>query len=142
MKPPGPSEIYGHSATLMKNNPRRVVNVDCYYEYAYERGRIEALGAELVLKRAVTEDEIIATSQDADIVLLETAHTPMTARVIEELKNCRAIVKYSVGYENVDVAAASKLGIVVANSADFCTEEVSDHAIALLLAAVRRITIL
>jgi len=120
----------------------QVVNVDCYYEYACELEMLKALEADLVLRRSEKEDDIIAACRDADIVLLETVHTPMTARVIEQLKDCRAIIKYAVGYDNVDVAAASKAGIVVANSADYCTDEVSDQAVALLLAAVRRISLL
>jgi D-3-phosphoglycerate dehydrogenase len=118
----------------------QVVNVDCYYEdYNRERHVLKALEADLVMKRSEKEEAIIAASREADIVLLETAHTPMTARVIGQLKGCRAIIKYSVGFDNVDVPAATEAGIVVANSADFCTEEVSDQTVALLLAAVRRV---
>ena len=117
----------------------QVVNVDCKYEYAYERERLKPLNVDLVLKVAQTEDEIIALCSNADIVLMETVHTPMTAKVIAALKDCRALIKYSVGYENIDVGAASQRGIVVANSADFCTEEVSDHTVALILGSVRRI---
>jgi len=120
----------------------QVGNVDCRYEYAYERRKYAAFDADLILRKAENEDDIIAACREADIILLETQNTPVTARVIRELRNCRAIIKYSVGYENVDVAVATQSGIVVANSADFCTEEVSDHAIALLLAAVRRISLL
>ncbi len=123
----------------MKDRPQ-VVNVDCYYDYSGERRLLQALDADLVLKRSETEDDIIAACRNADIVLLETAHTPMTARVIGQLPRCQAIIKYSVGYDNVDVTAATEAGLVVANAADFCTEEVSDQTVAMLLAAVRRIT--
>ena len=47
---------------------------------------------------------------------------------------------YGVGYDIIDVSAASQAGIVVANVADYCTEEVSDHAAALILAIARRVT--
>jgi D-3-phosphoglycerate dehydrogenase len=120
----------------------QVVNVDCYYDYTGELQLLKRLDADLVLRRAEKEDDVISACRAADIVLLETVQTPMTARVIEQMKSCRAIIKYAVGYDNVDVAAATKSGIVVANSADFCTEEVSDHTVALLLAAVRRISLL
>jgi D-3-phosphoglycerate dehydrogenase / 2-oxoglutarate reductase len=120
----------------------QVVNVDCYYDYSRERRLLEAFDADLVLQRAQNEDEVIAACRDADIALLETVHTPMTARVIEQMQCCRAIIKYAVGYDNVDVSAASDAGIVVANSADYCTEEVSDQTVAMLLAAVRRVPFL
>jgi len=118
----------------------QIINLDCNRaDYEQERKAFEALGADLLLRKARTEDEIIGLCRAADIVLLEAAGTPLTARVIDTLENCRAIIKYSVGYENVDLAAASRRGIVVANAAEFCTEEVSDHTVALLLACVRRI---
>ena len=119
-----------------------MVNIDCNFDYAYERQRLQALGAELFLQRAGTEKEMLAAAAEADILLLENADKPVTARVIAGLRRCRAIVKYGVGVDNIDIAAASALGIVVCNAADFCTEEVSDHAAGLLLAAARRITVM
>jgi len=120
--------------------PFRVVNIDCNFDYAYERDRLAPLGIELVLRKSVTEDEIIAACADVDAVFLEGTKTPMTARVIEALPaRCRLIAKYAVGVDNVDVAAATRAGIVVANAADFCTEEVSDHAVALIVGAARQV---
>lgn len=121
----------------------QVINVDGYYrDYGGERRLLTALDADLIMRRSETEKSLVDACREADIVLLETAHTPMTARVIEQMKSCRAIIKYAVGYDNVDVQAASEAGIVVAHSADYCTEEVSDQTVALLLAAVRRIPFL
>ncbi len=117
----------------------QVVNVDCNFVYDPERSQIEAAGGELVLRRAKTEDEIIAACADATVVLLEFPHTPLTARVISALPACRAIIRYGVGIESVDQPEATRRGVVVANTADFCTEEVSDHAAALLLASARKI---
>jgi D-3-phosphoglycerate dehydrogenase / 2-oxoglutarate reductase len=117
----------------------QVVNVDCNFTYTEEKRRIEAAGADLVLRKARTEAEIIAAGSQAAVVLLENADTPMTARVISALPELRAIIRYGVGIESVDQAEATSRGVVVANAADFCTEEVSDHAAALLLASVRRI---
>jgi len=122
----------------MPNRPQ-VVNVDCNFTYDLERQRIEAAGADLVLRLARTEAEIIAACADAAIILLEHADTPLTARVISALPACRAIIRYGVGVDSIDVAAATKCGVVVANSADFCTEEVSDHAVALLLTSAKRV---
>jgi D-3-phosphoglycerate dehydrogenase len=122
----------------MKSRPK-VVNIDCNFDYAYERERLDKLGIDLVERKAVTEDEIIQATQDADFLLVEGAKTPITAKVINALPRCRLIAKYAVGVDNVDIPAASARGIVVANAADYCTEEVSDHAVALLLASVRRV---
>ena len=117
----------------------QVVNVDCNFVYDTERKQIEAAGGELVLRPAKSEEEIIAACADATVVLLEFPNTPFTARVISALPACRAIIRYGVGIESVDQLEANRRGVVVANTADFCTEEVSDHAAALLLACARRV---
>lgn len=120
--------------------PRLVaVNIDCNFDYAYERRRLAERGIDLHERKSAGEDEIRRACADADAVILEGAKTPMTARVIGSLGRCRVIAKYAVGVDNIDVAAATQAGIVVANAADYCTEEVSDHAVALLLAAARRV---
>jgi D-3-phosphoglycerate dehydrogenase len=123
----------------MSSRPQ-IVNTDCNFTYDLERARIEAAGADLVLRKARTEEEIIAACQAAEMILFENADTPLTARVIAALPACRAIVRYGVGVDSIDVPAATRHGVVVANAADFCTEEVSDHAVALILAGARRIT--
>jgi D-3-phosphoglycerate dehydrogenase len=124
----------------MKPRPK-VVNVDCLYpeHYAYERQRIEAIGADFILRKAESESEIIAACADAEFVVLERVSRPFTARMIGTLRECREIIASGVGYEGIDVAAASQHGIVVSNAADYCTEEVADHAVAMLLASVRRL---
>ena len=55
------------------------------------------------------------------------------------MPRCRCVVRYGVGVDNVEVAAATDLGIVVANVVDFCTEEVANHALLLLLACAKRL---
>ncbi|MEO6003681.1 MAG: C-terminal binding protein [Opitutus sp.] len=117
----------------------QAVNIDCNFDYAYERRRLDAAGIDLVERKCPTEDEIIAACANADAVIVEGAKTPLTARVINALPRCRVIAKYAVGVDNIDIAAATQAGIVVANAADYCTEEVSDHTVALLLGAARRV---
>ena len=115
------------------------VNVDCNFSYPYERERLARHGIDLIERKSATEDAIIDASAAADAVIVEGTKTPMTARVIASLKRCRVIAKMAVGVDNVDLAGATQAGIVVANAADYCTEEVSDHAVALLLASARKI---
>ena len=124
----------------------KVLNIDCAYiespGYEYERRRIESAGGELVLSKAPTEDAIVEACPQANIVLVEYPVTPITARVAANLPQCWAIVKYGVGLDNVDIAAATEHGIVVCNAAEYCVEEVSDHTVGLLLAGLRRIVVL
>lgn len=84
-----------------------------------------------------TEEDLIETCQDAEGILVEYA--PVTRRVLEQLKHCRIVSVASTGYDNVDAAAAQELGIAVANVPNYCTEEVADHTLALILSAWRQI---
>jgi D-3-phosphoglycerate dehydrogenase len=106
-------------------------------DYAEERSWVESAGAELQLTNARQEDALIANLRDADVVLVSDA--PVTRRVMENMPRCRCVVRYGVGVDTVDVAAATDLGIVVANVVDFCTEEVANHALLLLLACAKRL---
>ena len=65
----------------------------------------------------------------------------ITKRTLDRLKNCKVIARAGVGYNNVDFEYAGKLGIPVVNVPDYGTNEVADHALALLLSAARRINI-
>lgn len=67
-------------------------------------------------------------------------HGPqVTAEVVARLQNCRAIIRNGVGFDSVDVAAATRAGIAVCNVPDYGTEEVADHALALTLALYRQL---
>ncbi len=104
-------------------------------EFREERQGLGDLDCDLVATEAAGEDELIANVRDADVVL--TAAASITRRVLDSLPRCRAVVRYGIGLDRVDVDAATDNGIVVAHVLDFCTEEVSNHAIALLLALAR-----
>lgn len=102
-----------------------------------ERAVLEPLGVELRPQQCRSEDEVIALAQEADAIL--NCYAKMSARVIQNLKRCRIIARYGIGVDNVDLAAATKAGILVTNVPDYCVDEVSDHALALLLALARKI---
>jgi len=102
-----------------------------------ERAGLGGLDCELVATEAADEDGLIANLREVDVVLVAAAQ--ITRRVLEGLPRCRAVVRYGIGVDNVDLEAATDCGIVVAHVLDFCTEEVSNHAIALLLALARRL---
>ena len=127
----------------------RVVNVDCDRPqkekdrlYAAERKAVEDLGGELVLLSAQTEEEIIRACAGARIILTEGLFTPITRRVLQALPDCWAVGRYGIGVDNIDVEAATDCGIVVFNVADYCVEEVADHAAALVVASARRVVVL
>jgi len=85
-----------------------------------------------------TEDEIIAAARDADAVI--TLMQPYSRRVIQGLEKCKLIFNGGTGFDTIDVQAATEKDICVANPGEYCTEEVAEHAIALLLDCARKIT--
>jgi D-3-phosphoglycerate dehydrogenase len=111
------------------------VTDDRYGSYAEEKAVLAEIGAELVVNDFKNEGEAIAGLASADGVLVNLF--PMTRKVIESLTRCRVLSRYGVGYDNVDVAAATAKGIWVTRVPDYSIEDVSDQALALLLACVR-----
>jgi D-3-phosphoglycerate dehydrogenase / 2-oxoglutarate reductase len=102
-----------------------------------EQRVLAPLDVELRPAQCKSEEKIIALTQGADAVL--NCYAKMTARVIESLDRCKIIARYGIGVDNVDLAAATRAKIVVTNVPDYCIDEVSDHALALLLALERQI---
>jgi D-3-phosphoglycerate dehydrogenase len=105
-----------------------------------EKEELAKVDAKLVGVDCATEDEIIEAAKDADVIITEGAR--MTRRVMERLTKCKAIVRYGIGYDTVDVDAATDNSILVVNIPDFCFEEVANHAIALLLACAKKLVFL
>jgi D-3-phosphoglycerate dehydrogenase len=103
-----------------------------------EQAIIESAGFELRVAQCKNEDEVIEHGRDADGVLAQYA--PIGARAINAFTRCRVIARYGTGVDIVDVEAATRRGIQVTNAPnEWCAEEVADHAVALWLAATRKI---
>ena len=122
-----------------ENRGKKIVISDYYYENLnLERREIARLkDAELFDYHCKTEEEVIEAARDADVLIVQFA--PITKRVIESLEHCKLIVRYAIGVDNIDVSAASEKGIYVANVPDYSLDEVSNHAIALLMACARKL---
>lgn len=102
-----------------------------------ERRAVEEAGGNLVVAQVTDEDRLVELCQDADGIL--TVRAPITRRVIEAMQRCRIIVRYGIGVDSVDIPAATERGIMVANVPDYCVDEVSDHALTLLMMLSRQI---
>src|SRR6185295_18426922 len=101
------------------------------------RAVLSAIGAELELAPHPTPDAILKLAAGADALLV--TYAKITAEMIGRMNRCRIISRFGIGVDNVDLAAATNAGIVVTKVPDYCIDEVSDHALALLLALVRKI---
>ncbi len=89
----------------------------------------------LASAQAVVESSAGPFSGDDVVGLL--SFEPVTAADLERLPSLRVISTPSVGFDHIDVAAATARGVVVSNVPDYCVDEMADHALALLLALVR-----
>ncbi|MEY8338057.1 C-terminal binding protein [Lachnospiraceae bacterium 62-35] len=108
-----------------------------YEDIAQEREIIRGAGIALEEYQIKEPKRLIGLVDDADAIV--TQYSDINADVIEHLKHCKMIIKYGIGVNNIDVDAATKKGIYVCNVPDYGVEEVSDHAIALMLAMVKKL---
>jgi len=99
---------------------------------------LSPLGGRIVADLSETEAKSIALAKDADAVIIGSI-PDFTERVIDSLQNCRILSRAGIGVDNIDLAAAKKKGITVTNVPDYCIEEVSDHAMALILSFARKL---
>lgn len=115
----------------------KVVYTDnIYRDNALERERFAQAGYDFCVASAHDEGTLIRECADADAVMVSFAE--INANVIGAMKKCKVIIRCGMGVNNVDIPAATAKGIMVANVQKYCLEEVSDHAMALMLTLVRK----
>jgi D-3-phosphoglycerate dehydrogenase len=114
-----------------------IIADDRYANYREEEDVLREVEADITVFRSGSAEDALRAFASADGILVNLF--PMTAEVIAGLKGCRVISRYGVGYDNVDVEAATRRGIWVTFVPDYCFEEVADHALALLLCCIRKI---
>ena len=121
------------------NHPRyRVLLTDrAWPDTTIEREILEPAGAELV--EATDTDEATLCRLVADAHAIAANWAPLTEAVVRAARQCRVICRTGIGLDNIAVATATELKIPVTNVPDYCVGEVTDHALALLLACARNI---
>lgn len=113
------------------------LNAETYPVEPEERAALREAGAEWLAVEGQAPQEIIAAAADCDALLVVSSRLP--AEVIQRLDRCRVIARLGAGTDRIEVAAATRRGIVVANVPDFCLHEQAEHTLALLLAFARRL---
>ncbi len=115
----------------------RIVRTDRELEMPHVDARLRAAGHELVLLAGGVSEEALAREVgDAELLLM--CYAPVTARVIESAPRLKGIVKYGVGIDAIDIAAAKSRGIAVVNVPEYAEETVAEGAFALLLALAKK----
>lgn len=109
-----------------------VVGYD-YLDFDLERRQLEKLGLNLKVTQCKNKKELIRAARKAKVILGQWFHTRVTKEVIKELEECEVIANYTTGYDKVDIEAATAKGIAVIFPPSYCTEEVANHTIGLLL---------
>jgi D-3-phosphoglycerate dehydrogenase len=105
----------------------------------WEKTELAKAGIELAAHQLKfrPEEEIIAATRDADVVVVNMVK--MTDAVISRMAKCRLLIRHGIGCDNVDIASCTRHGIPFAYQPDYCTEDVAEHAIALLFACARKL---
>jgi len=120
----------------------KVVITDHYYPDLNEEKKVfQNTGIKIIdcNGKCKTEEDVIRYTKNADAII--TQFVSITKRVIDNLNNCKIIVRYAIGLDIIDIKAATEKKIMVANVPDYCIEEVSNQALSLMLAVLRKITI-
>jgi len=98
---------------------------------------LDPLGAELIDGKCQKEEDVIALSKDADIIVTEIL--PIGEDIISASPNVKLVVANSIGYDMIDVSAATRRGIPACNNPDYCVQEVAEHTMALLFSLARKL---
>ncbi|WAC57160.1 C-terminal binding protein [Gordonia sp. SL306] len=102
-----------------------------------EREVLSAIDAEIVVAPATDSATLATLAGDVDAII--TCFAQVTADVLEAAVRCRTVARTGVGVDNIDVKRATELGMVVSNVPEYCTDEVADHTLMLVLALARRL---
>ena len=116
----------------------KIIITDLRHTNTFEEEKVfKAHGLTFRLEDCKTEDELIARCADGEYWLSQ--YSLVTRRVMEALPDLKMVVRYGVGYDNIDVQAATELGVQVCNVPDYGMNEVADHAFTLLMTLSHRI---
>ena len=116
---------------------KAVITDYTFPDLSIETQILEAAGLEVVSDQCKTPQDLISLTASADYVITQFA--PIDADVIKSMSNCKVIVRYGIGYDNVDCETAKKKGIPVSNIPTYCINEVADHTLSFILSMTRQL---
>lgn len=109
------------------------------HELRYEKAVFGARrDVELVISPLKKPDEVLEVVRDAAVILF--TDVPMDAGFLEQLEKCKLIIRYGIGYDNIDTKYAAQKGIMVCNAPNYGVVDVAEHALSLLLSCTKRLT--
>ena len=121
----------------MKNGPLVVVTDSPFPSLDPAKKALEEANAEVVKAPSSSEEDIIKAAENADAILV--TYAKLNENILRSLKNCKAIGRFGIGVDNIDLKVAGELGISVNYVPDYCLDEVSDQAMAMIISMARKI---
>lgn len=106
-------------------------------DFSIQKKIFEKAGITYVMENCASEQEVIDRCSDADALL--NIFQPITPRIMDSCPNLKVCLRFGIGYDSIDVEAATQRGIYVCNSPTHCLDEVATHTMALILAMERKI---
>ena len=121
----------------MKNGPLVVVTDSPFPSLDPAKKALEDANAEVTQAPSSSEEDIIKSAEYADAILV--TYAKLNENILRSLKNCKAIGRFGIGVDNIDLKVAGELGISVNYVPDYCLDEVSDQAMAMIISMARKI---
>ena len=121
----------------MNNGPLVVVTDSPFPSLDPAKKALEDANAEVVQAPSSSEEDIIKAAEYADAILV--TYAKLNENILRSLKNCKAIGRFGIGVDNIDLKVAGELGISVNYVPDYCLDEVSDQAMAMIISMARKI---
>lgn len=118
-------------------NPKVVITDWTFANLDIEKQILESNQIEMIGRKSQTEADLINLVSEADAVITQFAK--VNAQVVGAMKKAKVIVRYGIGVDNVDLAAARNRHLPVCNVPDYCIDEVADHTLAFILASTRQV---
>lgn len=121
----------------MKNGPLVIVTDSPFPSLDPAKKALEDANAEVIQAPSSSEEDIIKSAEYADAILV--TYAKLNENILRSLKNCKAIGRFGIGVDNIDLKVAGELGISVNYVPDYCLDEVSDQAMAMIISMARKI---
>ncbi len=117
--------------------PKVVITDYSFPDIEMERAILESAGCTVEAHQCRTAEQVKICCANADAVIAQFA--PVRREAIDAMSKARVIVRYGIGYDNVDLVAARERNIPVCNVPDYCIDEVADHTLAFILSLSRQV---
>ncbi len=114
---------------------------DLFSPLGWEGDILSSIGAAFHVGQYRTTEDVLRVTEDADVVMIQSVRPLLNGEVIRKMKQCRCIIRLGIGYDSVDVKAATNCNIIVCNIPLYCVDDVAEHALALLLDGARHISL-